>query len=271
MAKEGNVSWDDKTVTGGRSTIFALEKDQTARICVLTSQAVMALDHFSKKARKHARCIKSVGACPGCDSLGDPKERFGTKILVYGTNNSGELAAPVKVSVQGWIFGSDKFIDLRQLQKEWGALNKLDLMVSCTDKTFQTFKFVPARECFWRKSEKFMAHVKDLFAKTKIDLDAILGRQLSPEETAERLGLDYTSTRDTDAGFVGFDDSDAPVPDPVPAPVPAPAPDPAPAPAPAPAPDPFGLDDGLASIPVDASFEGEDTLSDIDAALEEFI
>ena len=205
MAKEGNVGWDDKSVKGSMKKLFKLETKQVARISPLSKQAFMIYDHYSQKARRHARCIKSKGMCPGCEALGEPKERFATRILMYATNATGELTKPLRLQLMVWVLSGDKFVELRSIRKQWGDLSKRDLMVTCSDGKFQKMSYVVTPKCIWRSNEKIIAKVVKMLKADKTDLEAILGKMLPPEEVSKRLGLDYETGGFEESDLEGFE------------------------------------------------------------------
>lgn len=210
MVNEGNVSWDNENITDGRNPGLKLKKDQTARIAILSKDAYMVLDHYSTKARRHARCIKSKGMCPACSVLGDPKERFACKVLIYRTAETGEVLAPFSGKVAVWVFGADKFVQLRAIRKQWGDLRGRDLTVTCTDENFQRFTIQPCPDCLFRKDKKTLDAVKALSNGFKMTPEEAIGKILTADEMSKLLELGHSSTGPEDGMHViegGMDDA----------------------------------------------------------------
>ena len=210
MAKEGGVQWDDKSITGSMSKLFKLKDGQVARISVLSKDAFMVYDHYSSKARRHGRCIRSVGMCPGCGVLGEPRERFAAKILIYETNLAGELTKPLRFQLSTWVFSADKFVELRNIRKQWGDLRARDLMVTCPKggEKFQKMSFVPTPKCIWRAHGKVTKKVLEMVKSDKTDLESILGKVLPAEELSKRLGLELEPGTFEEADLTEFSSAD---------------------------------------------------------------
>ena len=210
MAKEGGVKWDDKSITGSMQKLFKLKDSQVARISVLSKDAFMIYDHYSSKARRHGRCIRSVGVCPACGILGEPRERFAAKVLVYETNMAGELTKPFRFQLLTWVFSSDKFVDLRNIRKQWGDLRARDLMVTCPKggEQFQKMSYVPTPKCLWRSHEGVTKKVLQMVKADKTDLEAILGKALPAEELSKRLGLELEPGTFEEADLTEFSSAD---------------------------------------------------------------
>ena len=151
-----------------------------------------------------------MGLCPACGILGEPKERFAAKILIYETNMAGELTKPLRFQVLTWVLSSDKFVDLRNIRKQWGDLRARDLMVTCPKggEQFQKMSFVPTPKCIWRSHEKVTKKVLEMVKRDKTDLEAVLGKVLSAEELSKRLGLETEPGTFEEADLADFSSAD---------------------------------------------------------------
>lgn len=93
-----------------------------------------------------------------CKWLGSSNTRFAALIIQYNTQPNGEFARPFGYALKVWRFGADKFIQLRNINKDF-PLSKFDLSVYCTDKQYQKMQIGAKPDCVLL-NPNFPANVK---------------------------------------------------------------------------------------------------------------
>lgn len=93
---------------------------------------------ISKFAKEHPEWVKA------------PRRKFGMHILRYRTKpNSHEIAKPFSVEHNVWLFSDKVWETLKGFANEWGDLRQRDLLLTCTNETFQTFEITIANKAEW--------------------------------------------------------------------------------------------------------------------------
>lgn len=142
--------------------------------------------------------ICNNGYC--CERMGAPKSRISTIVVQYPTDQEGVIDKPnlKKYRVMPWVFGADKFKDLKRINRS-NPLTEKDLEVTCKDVQYQKLSLVPSGEAIWLKNEDLKADVLKKVAKLEEVLPDILGKKLTTEELREQLGDDTDGVENSTA------------------------------------------------------------------------
>lgn len=165
-AKEGDFSFSDESIKQNSysrkpANFFKPEEGNRYRIKFMNASATMRLRHWSAKNHRYYRCLQHEGYCPVCTAASDnpgskvwkaATQSFGTTILVYDTDPEGNLIKPVNAHPAFWAFSTEKFIQLRSIQNEWGQLTDIDLIVEAGQK--YKLSISPARKCVFSEVDE---------------------------------------------------------------------------------------------------------------------
>lgn len=185
---EGIIEWTDQSIRG-RSNGFKVTKGSTERIFIINKQAFCVWVHYLKDKKKFVRCSKESGACPFC-SDGESFLKFATNIVIFETNQDGELIKPFNFRIDTWTFGVDKYTDLRAIAKRYNGLQKIDLFVSCSDngkdEKYQNLTIMPAPNALINNDKVKAVVVAKIKSEIK-NLEKVLPKYPSEEEKVELL------------------------------------------------------------------------------------
>lgn len=211
-----------------KATKFTMDKDQTARICVLDKDFDHEIAHYLAKEKYkeggYFSCTRdgsfnTGGRCLYCESK-DPnvavaKDRFRVDIVRYRTNWDGVPDNPPEIRLEEWIFNSAKYGDLSKIVRKVGDIRQVDLNVECTDKKFQNYKIqAEPGKALWLSDERSKAKVISLWKERQKKKDSsVLARVTTLSE--QKIILSGEALRDKVDNVpvmneaVGSDDLDA--------------------------------------------------------------
>lgn len=211
---EGSVSLTDESVTVQQNNfedketrVFKPKAGKTYRIHFPSQDVLLRRRHFNpvvNQGSRYFRCLDYQGYCPICvaasNKVGEGKMRikkasdtFGANILVYDTNDDGTLKEPHNAEVYFWAFGSDKFVALRGIIKEWGSLTDVDLTVVCTDEQFQKVTITPGKKCYYKEEEALKKVCDKKIEEDSYPLDKFLCKEVPLLELVKVFGLDVNT------------------------------------------------------------------------------
>lgn len=211
---EGAVSLTNETVevqqhdfSDKETRVFKPKAGKTYRIHFPSEDVLLRRRHYNPvvtQGSRYFRCLDYQGYCPVCvaaaNRVGEGKMRikkasdiFGANILVYDTNDDGSLKEPHNAEVYFWAFGSDKFIMLRSIIKEWGSLKDIDLTVVCTDEQFQKVTITAGKKCYYMEEEELRKACDKKVEDDSYPLDKFLCKEVPLLELAKVFGLDVNT------------------------------------------------------------------------------
>lgn len=211
MSNEGKVSLTDESVqvkqnidfSNKKTNVFRPQEGKNYRIKFMTEEVVMRKRHYSPITKKYYRCKEFEGYCPICvaassksgpdgkdNKIKRATDTYGVNILVYDTDDNGKVTSPLSAEIYFWAFGSDKFVDIRNIISEWGSILDIDLNVVCKDAQFQKLSFTPLKKCLYRDSgEEFKQYCDNKFKSEKYPEDKFLCRDVPVKDLFEVFGL----------------------------------------------------------------------------------
>lgn len=199
MQPEGvmDLTFDDDIQINSLEKLPKLKKEETARIgFVLFNEKgapLIKMSHYfydgaSKKlflAPKNKEVLAHV-----INKLGEPKIRFGTPVILYQTDQYGNLPAQWSYAIHAFVFSTDKFPILKSLHKEWG-FDSHDVLMTCTESEYQKLSMNIARECLWRTlPAEFLSDIQEkaTLAYEK-HINRMMGRPMPDAEILSILGM----------------------------------------------------------------------------------
>jgi len=220
----------------------SLKKDETARVCILSSKDwEVSVRHFVN-GLGYVHCLATKLAKDVSDLLkleeegGDPENcllckisgqenspvsrpfrRFAVRVLRYGTSPDGKLSpGALKYWMEIWVISNDKYRQLKRIIEEWGELAKHDLTLTCSDATYQKVSIDVKKDALWMQDKDAVINYwKE--ERPKYKLDECLASMFTDENLRKRLA--HIARRTATASPVGLDDesvfSDAKVTEPV--------------------------------------------------------
>lgn len=205
----------DENIQSNKFDRFKAKAGETYRISFVWWDTVGDRPNIDAKsprfimAKRHY--IQGVGYFlskgPEYDKLagGPPKSQIATVIVVWPTDRKGSLDKTRfqagDVEVKPWIFGQDKYDQLKRRHEEF-PFGSFDLSIVCTDTQYQKMDLSPCRDNFFRKcleNDKLKFIADDIIAKTNTivgnnaqgvpeGLRGIIARDLSLDKIREKLG-----------------------------------------------------------------------------------
>jgi len=160
------------------------------------------VDHFYNNTERVGFIAPSdeelIKAC--VKRMGDMKIRFATVVLVYTTDNIGNLSyvkkdpndpeSPLVPSfrIMGWRFSTDKWSQVKRLF-QYNDLSSLDLILTCTEENFQKFDFQvdPQQRLLnqFTGIDQIVSEAQELFDEK---LDKMMGQRKTDDEIRVFLG-----------------------------------------------------------------------------------
>ena len=136
-------------------------------------------------------CVQ-MASC--CEKLEAPEKRFATFIIHYNTDGAGKLVQPFTYGLKVWQFSSAKYIDLREIHKEW-SLAEHDLKMACEDDKYQRFTITPYKDKVLSTDafkKKFGEGVAEFLKQSAPKLASQIARTFTSKELVEALGMAST-------------------------------------------------------------------------------
>lgn len=193
---------DDESIKTFDFDLYEARPGNTDRISIVDPTSIMAARAHFKPNGGYIICNSKFTKKEGievcthqalcCEKLGDPRKRFATVIVQYTTNPDGSPMQQLGFSLKVWRFTEDKYVQLRNINREY-PLNAHDLKVTATgDKRFQKLTLQNCRECFWRH-EKWPKEWKDkillFLSANKPKLAKVIGKRRTEQEMMEIFGV----------------------------------------------------------------------------------
>lgn len=191
MAPMSEVSFDTDVKFNKLDKFGQMKKDETCRILFLLPNEQGAprlrMSHIFYDAvtkRSYLAPENPMYLQKFAEMFGEPKVRFGTVVGVYHTDLQGNpLSADVKL--QAYVFGQDKFPDLKNLHKNWNLMTR-DVLMTCKEESFQKVTFQPTPDRLIAAAPQAEQELREraevLFGKP---LEPLLGRKLTEAEIVQ--------------------------------------------------------------------------------------
>jgi hypothetical protein len=127
--------------------------------------------------------------CPACkasaqfDYFKAPAPRYALNVIKYTLKPNGDIASPYAPSVQAWVFGPQKFEEIRNIAREGFDLSKVDLVLGpCQHEDFQKYTMTVSNKAAWLESKETEKITKEVFTENRIDpLDKVVAAQLDSD------------------------------------------------------------------------------------------
>ena len=167
---------------------------QTMRVTFLSDDVISRLRHYVKGVG-YRRCLSYQGFCPGCIAADKNSEfykgkdfkrateAFGANIFVYDTDPSMQNLSKNIGSIHLFVFGAEKFAQLRTIKQMYGTLVGLDLMITCIDGDFQKMTITPfPKESSFCNVPNIKQVIEEAYRKEAYPLDKMIAKEVSPAQ-----------------------------------------------------------------------------------------
>lgn len=193
--KDDEVGLADKRVEVTTYDRYKGRLNEIDRVAILSTNLVRAYTHYNNAAPKGQpkviRCLSTPehrAVC--CDALGEPTQRFGMVLFKYNVDAQGGLydAEKLQGKLMFWSISETRYEELSTVHKAWPLLDggqeakQMDLMIRCTEESYQKMTFTPCPEAHWKKKELWYKTMKSREAKAKERLKSVLGKQMTEDE-----------------------------------------------------------------------------------------
>jgi hypothetical protein len=98
--------------------------------------------------------------CPVCKASAQfsyikaPTPRYALNVLKYTLNQRGDVSTPFAPTVVAWVFGPQKFEEIRNIAKEGFDLSKVDLVLGpCQHEDFQKYTMTVSNKAAWLENK----------------------------------------------------------------------------------------------------------------------
>lgn len=130
------------------------------------------------------------GKC--CEVAGSPMVRYLFPIVVYTTDADGNISGG-KVTLMMLSVGEDTYRTIITLSKSCmnvGGLDHVDLLVTCTDETYQKMTFVNAGPAVWRQYPQIANFLKEKWLQDGSKSYMAVARKMDEETFLKVMNLD---------------------------------------------------------------------------------
>lgn len=193
------TSWEDETVKAYDFDLYKGRKNVTDRIGVLMAEKITyGRVHFSEGlgyfiCHSDWKLVGGQEVCttvaPCCEHLQAPNKRFAVLIIQYNTTPQGGLIQPFGYQLKLWRFSDSKYVELRELNKEW-PLKDHDLKLLCEDDQYQRIKIQVCKDRVVNNDafkQKYGAEV-DQWIRASIPRISV-AKEYTAKELLEKLGM----------------------------------------------------------------------------------
>ena len=156
----------EKLQVGEKITGAALEKikglkeGESIVIAPLSNEVQAAKIHYDEEIG-YFYCnstTKDIAVC--CDKKGMPKVKYALPVIAYGGQRGSMIFDPESPDwdLKPLLLNKVPYDNIILKKTLKGDLTKLDLLLTCTDATYQTYTFEVLGEARWRTSNLFRAN-----------------------------------------------------------------------------------------------------------------
>jgi len=143
--------------------------------------------------------------------LGEPKYRYVTPVIVYGTDNNGVIQKPLSYKIVPLVIADGILADLSSINDEF-PLSDHDITVSLkegTDPKYQNLSIFPtSKQAIW-KNEKIQDKIQEEVNEVAKEMHKAVASEMSCSAIMEKIGLNSSSSEYTQSGnTVSEDDID---------------------------------------------------------------
>lgn len=138
-----------------------------------------------------------VSNCPACaastqfDRFKAPQPRYALNAIRYATKgNSSDIQNPFQVSAVVWVFGPQKFDQLRSFAKLGYKLDENDLIVGpCTHEDFQKYEMIVSpNPAVWKDNENTRALTTATFNENRVeDLAKVIAQEIDKDQAQQYI------------------------------------------------------------------------------------
>lgn len=200
------TSFEDDTIRAYDFDLYKGRANVTDRIGILVPSSItFGRTHYTKetgyflcqsewKQSGGQEIVTKVAPC--CDRLEAPRKRFACLVIHYTTNPTGALIKPFSYQLKLWRFSDDRYIVLRDLNREF-PLAEHDVKITCTDDQFQKMTIMACRDRVVNTDAFKKQYGADMDAWVRASMTKLekqVGKLFTPQELLQKLGMAQAPT-----------------------------------------------------------------------------
>lgn len=201
MSEVSEFGFDNEEIKGDRPENFKGKKGILNRIGLVFVNSSTPFSgvkmHYKER---YFQCKGSI--C--CEKLGAPRYRIGAVVIVYATDNLGNVKKEFGYEIKPWMFGDQTYSKLKNANSEFPLMSH-DIKVNCTNQDYQNLDFTPCKESIWQSKDDFKKKVLAEAKPTWEYLKKNLASNLSIEEIKDLLGESTETAQDPGASSIDLE------------------------------------------------------------------
>lgn len=141
------------------------------------------------------------GKC--CEVAGTPMVRYLFPIVVYTTDSDGNICGS-KISLQMLSLGEDAYKTIITINKScaaMGGMDHVDLLVTCTDETYQKMTFVQAGPAVWRQYASIANFLREKWMQDGSKSYMAVARKMDEETFLKMMNMDDAGSDNSAQSF----------------------------------------------------------------------
>lgn len=157
-------------------------------ISFVTSQVIAVKYHYFKDKVGSVLCFGKK--C--CEMGGIPVVRYLFPVIVYNTDNEGSIVNS-KLDIKILSAGDDLYKTIRIINsaaKPLGGIDNVDILVVCTDDTYQKITLTTSGPAKWKKSKQAVQYISERWAADAEFAYMAVARKMDESSFLSSMGLD---------------------------------------------------------------------------------
>ena len=208
------VGLNDRRVETSQFERYKGRKGVTDRVGFISATLLRAWRYYIEATRTGFRAPSDAALLALCKQhIGEPDQRFGLVLFHYKTDENGVLLDQEKCQGKPkiWTISEARYAELSQLHASWPMMRtnfgeaQYDLLIKCTEESFQRMTFTPTPECHFKKKQKWFDTLVAKEAQGRQKAKLALGKELSEDEIKAALGISTPASAPTAGGDMDLD------------------------------------------------------------------
>jgi len=156
------------------------------RISFITTSVVPVKYHYIEERKSSIVCFR--GKC--CSMCGNPTVRYLFPIAVYQTDAEGTVVGG-KLTLMALSAGEDLYKSIMTINKgsmSFGGIDHVDLLVTCTDETYQKLSLVQAGPAIWRQYQPMANFLAETYQRDGDKIYMAVARKVDEDSFMKMIG-----------------------------------------------------------------------------------
>lgn len=166
-----------------------------ALINIVTPRVVAVKTHYLEGL---GNIICTGKSC--CDLDGAPRIKYVFPVVVYETDKKGRPISK-NLEFKALSVSSETYESIMTKHDLQGDITSVDLLVTCTDESYQKVQLDVAGNCRWKSNQAMIKQVSEFWAENMKDLLKAIARQVTDQEIINATGIADNGPQDSDVDF----------------------------------------------------------------------